>query len=164
MFFFFFLDQFNFITESIIWPIFVFLILKNTISIGFVGTLLSLGSVIFIFFIGRSSDKSNKKTMIKIGALLTTLIWFSRYYLNSEIYIYVLTILIGIFSIMKVIPLNALFYQSVKKSDTEEYIISKEIVITVSRILALLIAMFLMDKLDFNFITTGIANLLILFS
>src|SRR5258708_11793836 len=75
--------------EAIVLPIFLFVSFKNVLSIGLIGTLLSLSGFFFMFLVGKYSDKVSHKTFLKIGGLVMILLWLSRYFNKNEVIFYV---------------------------------------------------------------------------
>ncbi len=127
-------------TLLVFWPIFVFLLLGTYLSLGEFGTLVGLISVSFALIIGRLSDQIPKERIIKIGALLNSFSWFMRLFVRSFLGLTIFTA-IGMFSFMMVeIPLYAKSETRAAKSKPRlvEYIIFKEIWITIGRLLLLL--------------------------
>ncbi len=151
-------------TESIIWPLFVFLVLKNEFSIGLIGTLLGVGTVFFSLFMGHRTNKTNRKKIVKFAALMLAIVWTSKFFAESSIMIYVLSIISGFFVIMFSVPNTAETYELAnKEKHIDEFIIFREVPITIGKILLLLISMFFLSKLNLAFILTGLNFLLVFF-
>lgn len=151
-------------TESVIWPLFVFLVLKNEFSIGVIGTLLGLGTVIFSFFMGHKANKKNRSKIIKVAALMLAIIWISKFFADSSIIIYILSVLSGFFVIMFSVPNTAETYElASKEKHIDEFIIFREIPITLGKISLLLISLLFLSKINIAFILTGLNFLLVFF-
>ncbi len=150
-------------TESVIWPIFVYLTLANILSVGIVGTLLSIGTVLFTLIIGKFSDRFDRKSVIKIGAIFMILIWLSRVFASTEISIYVLTILAGFFTILILVPFTSITYNLAKGDNIDEFIVFREIPVAFGRVLILLLALVLVTKLELTFLLVGISHIFFLF-
>lgn len=149
--------------EAIIWPIFIYLSLANIAAVGVAGTLLSAGSIVFTLFIGKISDKYNKKQIIKVGAMLLLGVFMLRYFANSELVFYILTILSGFFMVLFWVPYTAKIYSIAKKNTADEFFVFREIPVTISRMIILCIALLLVNNLNLTFLTAGIAYLYFLF-
>jgi len=146
------------VVESVIWPVFIYLSFNDILSIGALGTLLGAGGVLFTLFIGRTSDKSNKKFLLRLGALLMIAIWSMRYFGQNEILFYILTILAGFFSILITVPFTSIAYGSAKKDEggTSEFIILREVAVNTGRVLIFSIAILMIGNIKFSFLASGL--------
>jgi len=149
--------------EIVIWPIFVFLTLRSLLSIGMIGSLLAAGGILFTLLVGKLSDKVNKKFLIRMGAGLMALIYFFRFFVSTEASIYLLTILAGFFIVLLFVPFDSIIYNIAKKSNIDEFIIIREIFVTIGRISLLIIALAFVDRLGVTFIVTSVSQLFFLF-
>ena len=66
-FFVFFVEGILNYTETVIWVVFIFLMLKSFISLGILATLLILFTTFMTFIVGRLSDVMKKRKIMKIG-------------------------------------------------------------------------------------------------
>jgi len=149
--------------ESIIWPIFIYLSLVKIESVGIVGTLLALGSATFTLFIGKISDRYKKKQIIKVGAILLLFIWTTRYFIDSEIAFYVITVLAGFFTVLLLVPFTSLIYSIAKKDTMDEFFVFREIPVAIGRITILSLALLVVNKINITFLAAGVAYLYFLF-
>lgn len=151
-------------TESVIWPLFVFLVLKDSFSIGVIGTLLGVGTVIFSFFIGHKANKMNRAKLVKIAALMLSIVWIGKFFAESTIVIYVLSVVSGFFVIMFSVPHLAETYELAKKErHIDEFIIFRELPITFGKITLLLVSMLFLSKINLAFLLTGLNFLFVFF-
>jgi MFS family permease len=149
--------------EGIIWPIFIFLTFRNIFSIGILGALLSLGSFVFMLFIGKYTDKMDKKIFMKAGSLIMIAIWILRYFVSGPIPYYSLTILAGFFGALIVIPFSAFYYNLAKKDNVAEFIIFREIPVTLGRIVLYSLALIIVSNIKITFLFTAFASIFYLF-
>lgn len=146
--------------EGIIWPIFTFIVLENIISVGWVGTIVSAGTILFTLFLGRHYDTKNKFFFLKIGGILYALIWALRIFSDSQLSIYALSLGAGFFGLMIAVPFNAMFYdKSSEKEKPDEFIIVKEIPTFVARSLLWILMILLANKFIIAFILAGLSSL-----
>lgn len=104
------------ITESVIWPLFIFMFFANIESVAILPIIVSVTSIILSFLIGRK--KTNKKgKMIIVGALLISIVWVLRIFVESGIFYYVSVFLIGLFTVLIAIPLDSSIFKRGKKVD-----------------------------------------------
>jgi len=145
--------------EYIIWPIFVFITFNNILSIGVVGTSLAIGGVLFTLLIGNLSDKKDKKKFLKLGSFVLILLWIARYYGQNEYTFYFLSILAGFFYVLINVPFNSIIYGMAKKDHIEDFIIFREIPVTLGRLIVYTTAIILASKIKFTFILAGLSYL-----
>jgi MFS family permease len=155
--------QVRLISESVIWPIFVFLTLKSVMSVGIVGFLVFLSMSILTMIIGNLSDRKNKITFIRIGAIAAIILWTLRFFVQTPLTIYLITVLIGIFTIFISVPLGTILYKRAKDYNIDEYIILREVPIALGRVIILGIALLLVQKLELTFLVTAITQVFFLF-
>lgn len=149
--------------EGIIWPIFIYLTFKNIFSIGILGSLLSAGSFFFMLLVGRYSDKMDKKIFLKIGALIMIVLWIVRYYAVYEIPIYILTLLAGFFGALILVPFSSIVFSLSRKDNIAEFIIFREIPVTLARIVIYSFALILISNINHLFLFTAFSNIFLLF-
>ncbi|MBT3355889.1 MFS transporter [bacterium] len=151
-------------TESVLWPLFVFLVLKNEFSVGVIGTLLGVGTVFFSLLMGNKANQANRSKIVKIAALMLAIVWISKFFAESSIVIYALSVASGFFVIMFSVPHTAETYALAKKEhDIDEFIIFREIPITIGKVSLLLISTLFLSKINLAFIITGINFLFVFF-
>lgn len=151
-------------SEGVLWPIFIYSVLANELAIGFVGTLMGLGAIVFTLFIAKRTNRRNRLSMIKLSAFLLALVWFSKYFAQTSIVIYVLSILAGFFTVLFAVPHMTETYELAKKDkNPDEFIIFREVPVAVGTIAILLFAILVADKIELSFIATGINYFILLF-
>ena len=156
------LDSFGSFTEEILWPLFVFLILADTMSVGIVGCLIGVGTIIFTLLLSKIIAKHNHFLMVKLAAFMLAITWILRFFTNEQITIYTMSLFAGLFVIMFSIPLVSHTYEIARKSkNLDEFIVFKEILIHSSKIIAVLIAIFLVAKINASFLMASLSYLLI---
>ena len=127
------------IAKGVIWPLFIFLTLKSYISLGLVGSLLSVISAFLLLSVGKFSDHRDKRKIIKLVSGFETISWLLRAMAFSVGYIYGATIFGGITDGVRESPLGALEYDKAK-GDIVGYFVSREVFICLGRILLLSLA------------------------
>ena len=131
--------------EGIVWPLFVFIAFRNALSVGIIGTLAGIGSILFTLVVGRYTDRINSKIFMRIGAVAMALLWFLRYlYPLVPLILYASTLVAGFLACLIMVPFTSFVYASAKQSNQTEFLIYREFPITIARViiysLALLIA------------------------
>ena len=62
-----------------LWSIFIYLQLASTLQVGIIGTITSVASLFFTLTIGKLTDNWNKHKLIRIGAVLVSVVWFINF-------------------------------------------------------------------------------------
>jgi MFS family permease len=149
--------------EEIIILVFLYVLFHNILTIGLVSGLLQVGSVLFALFIGNLTDKKDRKKILKIGALIGIFIWTIRFFVNSEILFYILSISAGFFSILILIPFNFFTTKITKENNIDEFVIYCEIPILLGRVIIYSICILLVSNLKLSFLVTAASLLAFLF-
>jgi MFS family permease len=156
------LDSFGSFADNVLWPLFVFLILANTMSVGIVGSLVGVGTILFTLLLSKIIAKHDHFLIMKIAAFMIAATWIIRYFTGAQISIYFVSLLGGLVSIMFSIPLASHTYQIAKNSkDVDEFIVFKEILVHVGQITAVIVSIILVSSINLSFLMTGVSYLLI---
>jgi len=148
------------IAAGVIWPLFIFFILNDYLSLGIVGFLLSGISALLIILMGKYSDHTKKRKIIRYLAGFESLAWFLKAFVNTVAQVFGVTIFGALtFGTMEA-PLGALEYDKAK-GDVAGYFVNREIFICLGRIL-LLVFVIMVDSLSAGLIFNGFANLAVL--
>jgi len=146
-------------TEAIIWPIFIYLNLLNVASVGLVGTLLSLGSILVTLIIGKTADRISKIKLIKLGAFLLAMTWLARYFFASQPLYFVMTIVSGFFTALFLVAYTSKLYGLAKADEslTDEFFVFREIPVALGRISVLVIALIFINNFNVTFLVSGLS-------
>ena len=152
--------------DRILWPIFIFIILKEILQVGFIVFLTTFVSLVIVFFMGKLTDLKNKISLIKIGSIFVSISWFLRIFVNTKLKIlFIDTFRISSNYALK-IPWETYAYNISKKRKYFEYFVARELIFKGTRIvvLPLFILIFYLFSLKIAFvlvfITSGFASLL----
>ncbi len=145
---------------NVIWPIFIFLILNQYLSIGLVFSVAGFFVAIFTFLSGKLADLVNKMILIRISSIIELVIWIFKAFVTNFWQIFILTILGSIFFRTTDVPFTARTYDKANKGNRVEYLIFRESSINIGRILVLLIAMI---SLKIGILSTALGILLHIF-
>jgi len=147
---------------QIIWPIFIFFsILNSFVSLGFITTFSMLSSLIFIFIVGKFSDKNQGK-VLKIGAFFTAIIWGVKTFAKTFLHVFILDFFHGMTRTAITIPLDSLDYDKANKSNLVEFITFREIIINAAAMFFFISMIFIANYI-ISFIIGSGASLLLLF-
>jgi MFS family permease len=153
--------------EYLIIPFYLYLLFKNEIAIGAIGTFVGLGSVVFTFFVGKLTDQVDKKKLMRVGATMLILMWGGRFISSTQEQFYFWSVLSGFFAVLINIPFNAMVYNLAKegKGDEQsvEFIIYREILVTIGRLIFYAAFYLLAFNFHWLFILPPLAYLLFYF-
>lgn len=148
--------------ELLAWPLFIFLTLGNLIIVGASASISGAGIIFFTLFIGKLSDKINRKKLIRIGAVAYAIVWFMRMFVSTELEIYLLSFLGGMFFTLLLVPFYAVFCDFSKRNRISESVVYREIWLSLGRAIPLLLLVMFSLDLIYAFLITGIFTLLFL--
>ncbi len=144
------------IADGVLWPLFIFFILKSYFSIGIVGSLMSLSSVILFWGVGRYSDHTDRRRIIRWTSVLDSIIWIAITLVHTTVQVFGITILSSFVRAAHESPTGALEYDKAK-GQVAAYFVNREIFICLGRILLLTIVM-ITNSLTGGFIVQAVAN------
>ena len=128
------------IVQGVIWPLFIFFILKSYLSIGVVGSLMSLSSAILFWGVGRYSDHSDKRKIMRWGSVLESGMLMIMGLVKTVPQVFAVTIASSLVGAIRESPTGALEYDKAK-GQVAAYFVNREIFICLGRILALSIVL-----------------------
>lgn len=139
----FFLHGMIYVTAAILWPLFIFFILDDVISIGVSGTLIAVSVVLFPLIIGSMSKRISLISLIKIGGFAAFIVFSLIPFVNKPSHIYFASFFVGVVMILIEMPFYTLGLKKVAKNNPLEFMIFREIALTAGRvtILALLLVL-----------------------
>jgi MFS family permease len=149
--------------EGYLLPIFLYLTFKNLLSVGALAAFLSLGSALFTLFVGSYTDKFDKKTILKSGALALAAVWVGRYFATTQAEFYVLSVLAGFFWVLVSVPFTAIIYKNAKTTHVANFVIFREIPISLGRTCLYLIGLLFVTKIKWSFILAALSYAYLLF-
>lgn len=120
---------FNFQTYlgNTIWPIFIFAILPQYNTIGFIQTASLFMSLIALHFIGRWTDRTRRKKVLLRGSVLNSIVSLSRIFANSFSSIFFLNSASIFAGTLQTIPWNVKLQEHMEKEPRTEYVAIFEI-------------------------------------
>ena len=144
------------IAEGVLWPIFVFFLLNNYLSLGFLGTLLSGIGASLLWFMGMASDHHNRRRLVRWVTPLESVSWFLRSLVVTFPQILGATIFGAIIGGIREVPLSALEYDKARGEITS-YFVYREIFICLGRVFLLTLVL-MTDSLAGGLFFQGLAN------
>ena len=149
--------------EGFVLPIFLFLTFRDVLSVGFLATCLALGGVVFTLLVGKYSDRVSRKTFMRIGSVVLIAAWLGMYLANNQLSFYGLSGIIGFFGALVFVPFSSIFYINAKNNHIEDFVIFRELPISLGRILLYVTALFLLTNIKLTFLFSSLPFLFFLF-
>lgn len=146
------------ITEGVIWPLFVFVILGSYIALGAMGSLLSAISILLLWAVGKYSDHGpvDKRKIMRFTTIFDSIAWLLRSMVTTVGGVFATTAL-GAFTFgIRESPLGALEYDKAR-GEAAPYFVSREIFICLGRILILTLVL-LTDSLSGGMLAHSVIN------
>lgn len=129
--------------DLVLWPIFIFLIIKNYFVIGGLVSSSILLSIFATFYIGYSFDNGGGKKILKKSLLPYFIFWFIRGFVKTIVGVFFVEFFARIFRAGINIPLMAHTYKKATKYGTLKYAVFFEQSLTIGKISISLIAFLL---------------------
>lgn len=142
-----------------LWSIFIFLELASTLQVGIIGTITGVASLFFTLTIGKLTDHWDKHKLIRIGAVLVSLIWFMNFaigeFFPSKWLFYIATIFATLSLKVFLVPYSSLMYNQARKDDAQ-FIVLREIPTVLGRLVLFSIAIIFHKNLPILFLLIGL--------
>ncbi len=148
----------RFISASIFWPIFIFIILGGYLDLGILATGAGLITALFSFYVGKLSDRIDKKIMLDWGAIVHSITWAVRWFASTFFQLFVVELISGLSFIFASIPFSSMFYNKMGKRNKVEYVVFREIGFTIGKVITLLIVLWT-GSIVVSFLVAGVASL-----
>ncbi|MFH1837896.1 MAG: hypothetical protein ABH808_00115 [Candidatus Kuenenbacteria bacterium] len=131
------------LVDLVLWPIFIFLIIKNYFTIGGLISLSILISVFATFYIGYSFDNGKGKKILRKSLIPYFIFWIIRGFTKTIAGVFIIELFARIFRSGIFIPLIAHTYKIANKYGTLKYAIFFEQSLTIGKISIAFIALLL---------------------
>jgi MFS family permease len=142
-----------------LWTIFIFIQLASTLEVGIIGTITAIASLFFTLTLGKLTDKWNKHKLIKIGAILVSIVWFINFsigeFFPNQYLFYIATIFATLSLKVFLVPYSSMMYNQARKDDAQ-FLVLREIPTVLGRLVLFSIAILLHNNLPLIFLSVGI--------
>lgn len=146
------------IMTLIFWPVFIYLTLKDVVSMGAIYSLSAFAMIFITAYLGRISDKSPKK-IFKTGVSILSPLWIFRLFVFSPIGILVVNFLSDVSYAATELSFGKHIYQKARKVvNALDYFTFREINLFIGRVIILAIAMILLN-IRWLFVVTAIISI-----
>ncbi|MFA5107247.1 MAG: MFS transporter [Patescibacteria group bacterium] len=121
----------------VLWPVFIYLIMKTSLAVGTVVALATLITTLVTVYVGRVCDKHRKHPVIKLGSALYALSWTLRVFAGTGIQIFLLDSLSRISKNMVYVPLTAITYYRARRYDIMKGVLFLEMSLVIGKLVAI---------------------------
>lgn len=126
-----------------IWPIFIYIIVKDFEGAGALATASSLIAAALALIVGRMTDQYSKRVLIKLGAFFGSLIWLGRVVATNFWNTFFMDSLARTSKEMYFIPISTVVYIRSENTHVVPYVVFFEQSLSIGKLLACLLGMLL---------------------
>ena len=133
--------------QTTFWAVLMFLSLQNFIALGFVTT---LGLVLSLFtsnLAGKMTDEKGPRLTQRLGSVGIAFLYIPRIIANHPVVFYAIDLIDKMTMPFYGIPLISATYELAEKFNELDYIIYRELILHVTRVLTLVLIIFILPKL-----------------
>lgn len=134
-----------------IWPIFIYVVIKNYFSIGVIIATTTLVTSIVIIYIGHLTDFKDKFKLLKLGSILTSTSAFLRITVSSGLGVFFVDTFSRVAKNFTSVPLTAITYERAQKTSVMKTVVFYEMALILGKILACLVVYLLLFLLPSSF-------------
>lgn len=155
------------IVGMVIWPIFVYLIVRTYQNVGLATSGALLLSLFFTYILGKKADQGKRRAYLKTGSLLMSLVYFIKVIATTIFHVFSLDFFSNLANSFFYAPFVSEYYLHADEESRSEYIIVMEMTCDFTRALILIILLFFTlyypDKtiLIIGLLIAGLGSLLI---
>jgi MFS family permease len=153
------------VVSGIIWPIFIWQILKgNYFSVGAISSAIVLSTIILELFVGKFADSGKRDKILHWGTLLYALGWFIKIFIDTAFQIFIVSTYHNLTRIFTRTPFDAVLYERAADQGhyVDEYTVIHEMALMVGRILIILLILLLVPffGIGLTFILAAVSTLM----
>lgn len=151
---------------QVIWSLFIFITALTVLDIGTLGVLSGLAGIGVTYFTGRLIDTWDKKSLVRISAITTTLMWVVSYfvavYIPTPGPLYVVTVLRGFVLGIFASSYGAIMFNRARGADAQ-FLVLREIPTVFGRVVLFVVTLVLLYVGQFELVFIVVALLSLYF-
>jgi len=156
-----FISRFHSTTEGIILPLFVFVVFESIVSVGALPVIAAASSLIFVFYVGKVTDKINSNSLIFFGSLFIGLFWILRIVFPTISIIYLTSLFIGFLMVLVDVPIDSNLVKNGKDTSMIDISCYRNFFAMLSQLTLFVILYLAVDVFKFSF-TISAASMFVL--
>ncbi len=129
----------------VIWPIFIYVIVRDFLGLGALSAVSILVTTVVFFYIGRISDRRDRRLILGYGAIFQFFSWLIRLFTRSVFGVFVIDVYSRISKQAVVIPMIAEVYEEAQDRAVVRSILFFEMSLVLGKILALVLGLLLLE-------------------
>ena len=145
-----------------IWPIFIYIVVKNYEETGLLATIASFAAAVLAVIVGKITDQYTKRILIKIGAFLTAIVWFARMIVTNIWNTLAIDTLSRTSKEMCFIPISTVTYIRAENTHVVPYAVFFEQSLAIGKLLACILGMVIFSLFSMISLSAGFVALFIL--
>ncbi len=126
-----------------IWPIFIYLVVKDFQKAGSLATVASLAAAILALIVGKISDQYSKRVLIKIGAFFGAIVWLMRFIATNFWNTFFVDTLSRTSKEMSFIPISTVTYIRAENTHVVPYAVFFEQSLSIGKLIASILGIIL---------------------
>lgn len=130
-------------TGGYLFPLYVFYLVGGTIDVGGVQSMASVGAVVFALFIGRVTDRVERRHMILLGVASSAILFGLRAYVTVPAEAFLVSFLAGLMLMVYNVPLYSILADYAEDEDVLEFYAFREVFLCIGRVGIYLLALFI---------------------
>lgn len=119
-----------------IWPIYIFIIVKNYEEAGLLATGASFLAAILALLVGKITDQYSKHLLVKVGSFFTSLVWFGRFAATTGYSTFAIDAFSRTSKELVFIPLSTLTYLKAENTHVVPYVVFFEQSLAIGKFIA----------------------------
>jgi hypothetical protein len=143
--------------DGVLWPIFIYGILKSFASLGFATSLGFLSSMLVVYVVGRLADH-HREALLRGGAIVGAVLWMVRPFVRTSTQVFSIDAAHGAVDTTVEIPFTASNYDQAKRGHVIPLILHREFVLLAGRVFIYSLAIVL-PSLPYAFPIAALASL-----
>jgi len=152
------------LTNDFFWPILVFYLLKDYLSLGLIFSGAAIFSSFIVWFVGNEVDKMNRRTFARFSSFIDGFVLLIKSVVGSFFQVLGIAALGGVTHAAAEISFNAVAYDQPHKKHIVGFFVLRELMFNVTRISLLFIIFFaglgILNGVRLAFILVGVAALI----
>lgn len=129
----------------VIWPIFIYIIVKDFLSLGFLVAISVAFSNIIFLYIGRAADRKDSRLVLRYGAIFYFFSWLFRLLARNVLGVFLVDTYARITRQSTMIPMAATIYRRARTGSVMNTIVFFEMALILGKILAIVLAIGLLQ-------------------
>lgn len=130
----------------VIWPIFIYTVVSNFFSIGFLVAAATLVTTIVLLYVGRlaDGDAPHRRSILKIGSVFSAVVWWLRLLVTGPLGVFLVDTMSRLTKDVVVVPMMSMTYERASETSVMKTVVFFEMSLVAGKIIAMLLALALL--------------------